>query len=526
MNEKKEKAMRPDEEPGGHEHRAGEFASCAVIRPADPCIIVIVGASGDLTARKLVPALFRLFSHDGLPEPFQIVGCGRTPWTTEEFVHRMGEAVARVQRSDIGRWEAFASRLHYRRVEYDEAASFHDLGEYLQDLDEKWSTGGNRIFYLAVPPAIYGTVSALIGGAGLAREGGEGKGWSRIVVEKPFGRDLESARKLERGIRVHFREHQIFRIDHYLAKETVQNVLMFRFANAVFEPVWNRGYVDWVSITAAETLGVGHRAGYYEDAGVLRDMFQNHMMQLLALVAMEPPSRFDAERVRDEKAKVFASLRPLPREKVHGRVVLAQYGPGTVDGEPVPGYREEPGVDPLSLTPTCAMMKVFVENWRWKGVPFYLTSGKRLAGKVTSVVVRFKDVPHSMFEEVLGERILANRLTFGIYPREEITLTFQAKSPGAAACLRNVKMHFDYQEGDEGIVLEAYEKVLVDCLHGDQMLFWRQDGVELCWSFLTPILGECETCEDRVERLHFYEAGSRGPRAGLAMLPDPGVLGG
>jgi glucose-6-phosphate 1-dehydrogenase len=298
-----------------------------------------------------------------------------------------------------------------------------------------------------------------------------------------------------------------------LAKETVQNILMFRFANAIFEPLWNRRYIDYVTITAAESLGVEHRAGYYEQAGVLRDMFQNHMMQLLALTAMDPPSLFEADRVRDEKIRVYRSLRPFDVEKLQDYLVLGQYGPGTIDGKSVPGYLEDPDVSPDSLTPTFAMMKIFLDNWRWQGVPFYITSGKRLAKKLTEITVQFKEVPHYMFRQVLGGQITANRLVLGIYPDEKISVTFQTKNPGARVCLRSVTMDFNYNQNYNGPVLDAYEKVLLDCMLGDHMLFWRQDGVELCWSFLTPILKECETCKDRSEMLFTYDSGSLGPKA-------------
>jgi len=353
----------------------------------------------------------------------------------------------------------------------------------------------------------------MIGRAGLSAEMTDGNGWSRIVVEKPFGTNLETAVDLDRSLHEYFKEHQIFRIDHYLAKETVQNVLMLRFANALFEPIWNRRYVDHVNITATETLGVEHRAGYYERSGVLRDMFQNHMMQLLALTAMEPPSRFEDELVRDEKTKVFRALRPFPVKYLQDYLVLGQYVAGTINGKPVPAYREEPDVDPNSITPTFAMMKVYLDNWRWQGVPFYLTSGKRLNKKLTQIVIQFKDVPHSLFRRTLGEEITANQLILGIYPDEKISLRFQTKNPGAKLCLRSVAMDFQYHQNYSGPVLDAYEKVLLDCMIGDHMLFWRQDAVELCWSFLTPILMECETCQDLSKMLLTYESGSWGPQS-------------
>ncbi len=485
---------------------------CIAVERSDPCTIVIIGATGDLTARKLMPALFNLYKNDDLPETFSIVGCGRTQLDDQKFRDKLENAIMAGGGADRSRWQSFAKSLHYQPVVYDDLPSYTRLAKVLRELDRQHQTRGNRIFYLALPPTLYKPVAGMVGRAGLSHENTNGNGWARLVVEKPFGRDLETAIDLDRGIHEYFKEHQIFRIDHYLAKETVQNVLMFRFANAIFEPVWNRRYIDYVDITATETLGVEHRAGYYEQSGVLRDMFQNHMMQLLALTAMEPPSRFKADHVRDERVKLFRALRPFPAGNFQDSLVLGQYVRGTNNGKEVPAYREEPGVNAGSLTPTYARMKVFVDNWRWQGVPFYLTSGKRLAEKITRIAIQFKEVPHSMFRAVLGESINANRLIMGIYPEEKITLTFQTKNPGARVCLRSVTMDFHYHQAQHGPVLDAYEKVLLDCMLGDQMLFWRQDAVELCWSFLTPILSGCEVCNDRAGMLHFYKAFSWGPR--------------
>ena len=497
----------------------GLIDQCAITEPLDPCTIVIFGATGDLTARKLIPALYNLYLHHGLPKCFVIVGCGRTRLTNREFRNKLKKALPVSSPTGRDDWQDFAGHLFYRAIGYDERSSYTQLADTLKSLDEQNHTGGNRIFYLALPPSLYQPVARQIGQAGLSQENTDDQGWARLVVEKPFGRDLKTAVELNQGIRAYFKEHQIFRIDHYLAKETVQNVLMFRFANAIFEPIWNRQYIEYVSINALETLGVEHRAGYYEQAGVLRDMFQNHMMQLLALLAMEPPSRFKAEQVRDERIKVFRSLRPFSTENIPDHLVLGQYGSGRMDGKNVQAYRKETGVDPDSLAPTFARMKVFLDNWRWQGVPFYLTSGKRLAKKTTEISIQFKDVPHSMFRQVLGETINANRITLGIYPEEKITLMFQTKQPGAKVCLRPVTMNFDYQQSDARPILEAYEKVLLDCILGDHMLFWRQDGIERCWWFLTPILEACEFCEDRGRKLHFYDAGSWGPKEAANMGP-------
>lgn len=501
-------------------HSGSGVESCLLDGVPAPCMLVIVGASGDLTARKIIPAVYNLHINGGLPDAFIVVGCARTSLTTESFRDKMKAALRKTNLLDEARWQGFASLLHYHPIEYEDQASFDALAPYLAQLDHEFGTGGNKVFYLAIPPSLYQLTARMLGRAGLSAKGRKERSWARIVVEKPFGRDLDSAIDLDRTLHQHFDEHQIFRIDHYLAKETVQNILMFRFANAIFEPIWNRRYIDSVSIIAAETLGVEHRAGYYEQAGVLRDMFQNHMMQLLALTAMDPPSMFEADRVRDEKVRVYGTMRPFPTDNLWDYLVLGQYGAGTLDGNQVPAYRRERGVNPDSLTPTFAAMKVFLDSWRWQGVPFYLTSGKRLAEKLTEITIRFKEVPHALFRSTLGEDIMANQLILGIYPDERITLTFQTKNPGARVCLRSVTMDFQYHQNYTGPVLDAYEKVLLDCMLGDQMLFWRQDGLERCWSFLTPILEECETCKGRSSMLLPYESGSWGPEAARKLRHD------
>jgi glucose-6-phosphate 1-dehydrogenase len=485
---------------------------CLILAPSDPCTFVIIGASGDLTTRKLIPALYELYRKGGLPDRFQVVGCGRTAITDDEF---RAKVAPQDRGDDTGpdQWDEFRERLYYRAIDYDSLDSYTDLATRLRELDSAGQTGGNRIFYLALPMFLYGTTAELLGRSGLAAQHEGGNGWTRIVVEKPYGRDQQSARELDRLIHASFVEKQVFRIDHYLAKETVQNILIFRFANAIFEPMWNRNFIEHVDIIASETLGVEKRAGYYEKSGVLRDMFQNHMLQLLALTAMEPPASFKSDAVHDEKVKVFRNLRPFPTGNLFENLVLGQYGPGTVDGEPVRGYREEEGVDDNSLVPTYGMMQVYLDTWRWQGVPFFITSGKRLGAKLTEIMIKFKEVPVSMFRDILGDHITANVLTMGIQPREHITLSFQTKSPGAVTCLRTVKMDFDFEEGYRGPKLQAYEKALLDCMHGDQMLFWRQDGIDLAWAFVEPILKECESCKNPKQLLHNYRAGSWGPKA-------------
>jgi glucose-6-phosphate 1-dehydrogenase len=490
-------------------------AVCRFDQVQAPFTAVVFGATGDLTARMLMPALAALYAGGHLPPTFAIVGASRTDLTDAAFRERMKEALGDFVRDQPQAWASLAPRLTYRRVHYDDPASFTALAAQLDGLAEAQGLGRNRLFYLAVPPTAYEAIAVGLAKAGLAEET---DGFSRLIIEKPFGRDLASARVLEEALHTRFRERQIFRIDHYLAKETVQNILMLRFANAIFEPLWNRRYVAHVSILAAEALGIEHRAAYYDHFGVLRDMFQNHMMQLLSLCAMEPPSLFEADLVRDEKTKVFRALRPFAPADLADKLVLGQYAAGTVDGKAVPAYRDEPGVASDSATPTFAALRVHLDNWRWQGVPFTLVSGKRLAAKRTEIAVTFRPVPFSMFRNVLGEHILANRLILHIQPDEQVSLTFQAKAPGPM-CLRSVTMNFNYYQDYQGPALVAYAKVLLDCLLGDQTLFWRQDGVELSWKFLAPML-ETPT----PDRLFSYAAGSWGPKQAAELLGAHGLV--
>ena len=512
--------------------RSGDRGACALLGGNDlpSCSIVIFGASGDLTARKLIPALLNLFRHQCLPPRFNIVGCGRSPMDHDAFRRSLAEFNQQSHSDgDPADWQKFAPRIFYQELRYDQPADYLALAELLARLDQEHGVAPNRVFYLAVPPSLYPLIGARIGEAGLAAspaaENSNQGAWSRIVVEKPFGHDLASAVELDRVLHNSFAERQIFRIDHYLAKETVQNILMLRFANAIFEPLWNRSYIDYVGILSGEKLGVEHRAGFYESAGVLRDMFQNHMMQLLALTAMEPPSRFEATQVQDEKVKVFRALKPLDSTDLAASLILGQYGPGSVAGREVAGYRQERGVAADSTTPTFAAMKLLIDNWRWRGVPFYLISGKRMPAKETRIVIQFKEVPHSMFRRETADTILANRLVLGIHPEEKISLSFQTKSPHSKECLQPVTMNFNYERRRNNRPgFDAYEMVLLDCIQGDHMLFWRQDGVELSWAFLDPILRICEECAVAEKLLQFYPAGTPGPEAAhpwIKMLSDP-----
>ncbi len=486
---------------------AGEV--CSEVYPG-PLAMVIYGASGDLTARKLIPALYRLTKNHILSERFFVIGAARSRMDHDEFRAAMEAAVKAASSTfDAGAWEAFAKRLFYVSVDFDDPASFVRIKALLEEKEAEHATDKNRILYLATPPSAYGPIIEATAASGLSTGSG---GWTRLVVEKPYGRDLASARALEDIVHRSFDEEQVYRIDHYLGKETVQNITMLRFANAIFEPVWNRRYIDHIQITAAESIGVGKRAGYYEQAGVLRDMFQNHMLQLLALAAMEPPSRYESERVRDERVKVLRALRPLSLDRLGDSLVLGQYGPGVVNDADAVSYRDEANVASLSPTPTFAAMKVYVDNWRWQGVPFYLRSGKRLGKRFSEIKIQFRGVPHTLFADSLGTREIGpNALILKIQPDERVQLSFHAKSPGSKLCLRDVLMDFSYTEGYKGLVLDAYERVLMDCMVGDKILFVRNDGVELTWSFLSPVLDHIDGRKPGAPELFFYPAGSFGP---------------
>jgi glucose-6-phosphate 1-dehydrogenase len=486
--------------------------NCEIEVP-QPAAFIIFGASGDLMRRKLLPSLYRLFKNDMLAKQFFILGTSRAKMTTEQFRGAMEEAAKTTLPRDFDQrvWDKFVAHLHYSTFDYENRASYtEDLVDILAKLENSHKTTGNRIYYLAIPPTVFASVVHNLAAAGLSREE---KGRSNLVIEKPFGHDLVSAHKLNKLVHAHYKESQIFRIDHYLAKETVQNILMFRFANSIFEPLWNRRYVDHVQITATETIGVEHRAGYYEGTGVIRDMFQNHMFQLLCLIAMEPPAVFIADRVQDEKAKVLHTLRHLSVDTLADQLVVGQYTKGTINGQEVPGYRQEQGVAGSSMTPTFAAMQVFIDNWRWNGVPFYLRSGKRLAVRKTEIVVQFREVPHSMFPDSVSGPIEPNSIVLKIQPEEGMSLTFQTKESGTKICLNPVEMKFDYARG---MALDAYEWVLLDCMIGDHMLFMREDSVELAWSALTPVLDAVDSGK-RIP-LALYPAGTDGPTEALRLL--------
>ncbi len=489
---------------------------CAIEIPG-PCGLVIFGASGDLTKRKILPSVYRLQKNRLLPEQFFILGTGRTEMSTDRFREELLSAVknALTNEFDESSWNQLVDKSYYCPIEYAVQETYaQSLKEKLLQLEKRHQTGRNRIFYLAIPPTLYENVISNLGTTSLSREEG---GYTHVVIEKPFGRDLDSARRLNRIVRNSFDEKQVYRIDHFLALETVQNILMLRFANSIFEPLWNRNYIDHVQITASETLGVEQRAGYYEEAGVMRDMFQNHMFQLLALTAMEPPVSFAAEPVRDEKVQVFNSIKPFPMDRLRDYVAIGQYGRGQIGPSSVPGYREEKGIAPKSVTPTFAAMKVLIDNWRWNGVPFYLRSGKRLSRRRTEISIHFKPVPYLMFSNTLNEPIEPNRLILRVHPEEGLSLFLQTKNPGSEICLNPISMDFRYL-GD--VLMDAYEWVLLNCMHDDQLLFVREDGVEKAWALLTPVIERLEATT-AANQFPNYAAGSAGPEeADLLMKRD------
>ena len=476
-------------------------------RKPDPCAMVIFGASGDLAKRKLLPAIYTLYREHLVPPNFSVLGFSRSEMSDDDFRSRMREGVEEFGgHVDTATWQKFAPGLRYISAHPHHPEEYARLASVLSALDRERGTGGNRIFYMAVPPSSFLPIVKNLQASGLAQSEA---GWARLIIEKPFGHDLESAKALNLELGKVFREEQIYRIDHYLGKETVQNLLVFRFANGIFEPIWNRRYVDCVQITAAETLGVENRASYYEEAGALRDMVQNHMLQLLTMTAMEPPVSFDADTVRTEKLKVLQAIRPLCGEDAPHCAVRGQYGPGSVDGKKVVGYRQEPGVNPGSNTETFAAIKLHIESWRWAGVPFYLRAGKRLARHSTEIAVQCKQPPLRLFD---GSHALPpNLIVIRIQPDEGITLRFSAKQPGPATHVRDVNMDFRYATSFGMASANAYERLLLDCMLGDPTLFSTSKFVEVAWSLVTPILEQWKN--NPAPDFPNYAAGSWGPAA-------------
>jgi glucose-6-phosphate 1-dehydrogenase len=476
--------------------------------------LVIFGASGDLTRRKLLPALYHLSQGQRLPARFTVIGVGRSRLTDDQFREQFVESLrdfAGVTDPDDEIAASLAQRLQYVTGAPDDSALYRRLGELLRTSD-----GAGVLYYFAIPPSAYPIVVEQLGAAGLATPSSE-HGWRRIVVEKPFGTDLASARRLNAAIHRHFDESQVFRIDHYLGKETVQNLLVFRFANGMFEPIWNRRYIDHVQITAAETVGVERRAGYYETAGALRDMVQNHLLQLLTLVAMEPPIAFTANSVRDRKMDALLSVQPIAGP------VRGQYGPGWVNGGEVPGYRQEPGVDPASRTETFVAMRLHLDSWRWAGVPFYLRTGKRLPKRTTEIAIQFRRPPLEIFRRVTATPVSPNLLVVNVQPDEGISIRFEAKLPGTRMQLAPVRMNFRYGQAFGGGVPEAYETLLLDAMLGDATLFARNDFVEASWALITPLHEAWASATDGPDSaVAEYEAGDWGPAEAGALMERDG----
>jgi glucose-6-phosphate 1-dehydrogenase len=489
-------------------------------RVPDPSVLVLFGGTGDLAHRKVVPALYQLWRTNLLPHEFVLLAIGRRPYDDESFrrdIRASLDQFSRVLPVDTDAWHSFAERICYQQLDFTDPAGFDNLASRLETLDEERGTRGNRLFYLATQPSQFAEITGQLGRVGLDHELHDG-GWRRIVIEKPFGHDSDSARRLNREVGKVFRESQVYRIDHYLGKETVRNLLVFRFGNGIFEPLWNRRYVDHVQITVAESIGIENRGAFYEETGASRDVLQNHLLQLVSLVAMEPPATFEADALRDEKVKVLRAISSAPSD-VTGEVVRGQYGPGWVAATQVPGYREEPDVDPASETETFVAARLMIDDWRWSGVPFYVRTGKRLPKRATEIAIQYREVPHRLFKDE-GVEPDANLLAIRIQPDEGIMLRFGAKVPGLGLDVRSVTMDFTYGSAFSVDSPDAYETLILDALQGDASLFTRADEVEEAWSIVDPIV---EAWADApAPDFPNYDAGSWGPAAADELLAREG----
>lgn len=483
-------------------------------------ILVIFGATGDLTARKLVPSLFSLMNQNLLPEKFVLLGVGRGEMTSPDFRQKMAEAIRKYREDreqEMSHIPEFVKNAEYHRLDYSKLSDYADMGLKLTKVRNESGIGGNVIFYMATPPNMYETICSHLSEAGLTDQA---EGFRRIIIEKPFGYDLESAKRLNGILHRLMDENQIFRIDHYLGKETVQNLMVTRFANGIFEPLWNRNYVHRIEITSAESIGVEDRGGYYDSAGALRDMVQNHLLQMVGLTAMEPPSSLEPDAIRNEVLKVFQSLQPIREEDVAKNVIRGQYIGSKIRGECVTGYRQEKDVAKNSRTETFVAMKFFINNWRWGGVPFYIRSGKRLPTRVTEVVIHFKQTPHHLFQRVVG-KLAGNQLIIRIQPDEGILLKFDMKEPGAGFNVKNVNMDFHYKDLADVRVPSAYERLLYDVMMGDPTLFSRDDEVETAWKFIEPIQKAWKNNPDI--KIYGYPAGTWGPEPSNELIEGEGL---
>ncbi len=489
-------------------------------RPGDSCTIVIFGSSGDLTKRKLLPALYNLKALNLLPEKFAIVGCAFTPGDDEAMRTKATEDIKEfaTRPFEDAVWGDFACRMYYVSGDFDNIATFQTLKAKIETAQKAWDVPGNILFYLAISPSFFSKVVDQLGAVGLTTQ--SETEWRRVIVEKPFGHDLASARALNADLTRTLDESQIYRIDHYLGKETVQNIMVFRFGNSIFEPTWNRRYIEYVQITVAEELGVELRGGYYDHSGVMRDMVQNHILSVLSLIAMEPPSSISGDAVRNEKVKVLEAIRPMQPEEVIENTVRGQYAAGSIGGKNVPGYRTEPDVNPLSNTETFVAMKLEVENWRWAEVPFYIRSGKRLAAHTTEVVIGFRRAPLLLFGEEMEKNIPPNRLVMHIQPEEGITLDIHAKRPGPKIEISNVPLDFSYKDFGEGMAATGYETLLYDCMIGETTLFHRYDSVDASWRIVNPILDVWQALPAR--DFPNYAAGTWGPAASEHLVARDG----
>jgi len=486
------------------------------------CILVIFGASGDLTKRKLMPALYALYRQKLLPERFAILGTSRSPYSDSAFRKKIREDIvtyANIKKSELKELEPFSKHLYYQAFDATQVKHYDDLKEKLAKIDSKLNIGGNYIYYLSTSPSLYTSIAKNLGRKGLAKEGKRDSAWKRIVVEKPFGRDLESAKMLNSDLQSIFNEDQIYRIDHYLGKETVQDIFALRFSNGIFEPLWNRNYIDHIEITAAESIGVENRGGYYDHYGAMRDMIQNHLLQVLGTIAIEPPSFFNATAVRNETVKIFQSLRPIKPDEVEKYAVQGQYTESKIRGKKVLGYRQEKDVAPDSRTATYVALKLYIDNWRWGDVPFFIRTGKCLPTRVSEVVIHFKKTPHHLFTKSELSAATPNQLIIRIQPDEGILLKLGMKKPGSGFDIKEVGMDFQYSELADAYIPEAYERLILDCILGDATHFARADAVEACWKFVDPILSTWE--QDSDIKMYGYPAGTWGPPEARNLFDSP-----